>query len=521
MAWAGLPTPGECISCRTPYSFYFDLIGRHWRTVGADPLPLHRACTLARKQGVSYIIIEDALNHQGVREDLDALDLYKGGGGVATAIAISFFACASSPEEISSAPEDSLIGQVILINYQAPGSPTFTRSYVYEAILRTPRLVTGTHPPKSLLNNYISSERDFIVNAKGRDFVVGGIYYCQQTQETNVCAHACLRMALNTLGQSPHRVTGESINRMLGTVPPIGGLSLGQFQTIINSTPGLTAHVESCAGLTPAQYVSVLSSIVESGHLALLVFTTSSIIRHVVMVFGHTRNSDEWHPQAIPAYAGPNSALYYRSSSWIDHFLIHDDNFGPYYALSSRALEEDQNVRPEHIIAITPHPMNIRADFAETSVSIILPWIAQQLPSRVGKWLDYMKDPPRPPHHYIMRTLLISRDAYEQHLRATTAHDGSVIGAATLASLSTLPERFWMVEFSLAPLYTGNLSKLGEMLFDSQSAPDPANLLALLLAARLPGVFILKDASGQLSYAACDLQSHSAVYRHQIGINEW
>ena len=72
--WTELTTVDDQIDCAPPYSFYFDLVGSYWRSGAGNNLPLHRLCTLARKQGAACLVIESALSRVDVRAELDALD---------------------------------------------------------------------------------------------------------------------------------------------------------------------------------------------------------------------------------------------------------------------------------------------------------------------------------------------------------------------------------------------------------------------------------------------------------------
>jgi hypothetical protein len=214
--WTGLPTIESCLSCDPPFSFFFDLVRIHWKSAGTHPLTLHRICTLARKQGARFVVIESALSRPDVREEIDLLDGSLGGGGAAEGIAISFFASAVDPTDIGTASSAEVLGQVVVINYRAPGSSHFTHTFIHEAILTPPALRHGADPPQPLLNNFICAEGEFPYIVKGREFKLRGIYYCQQNGVTHACAHACLRMALNSIGASPTPISSRAINQEIG-----------------------------------------------------------------------------------------------------------------------------------------------------------------------------------------------------------------------------------------------------------------------------------------------------------------
>jgi hypothetical protein len=77
-----------------------------------------------------------------------------------------------------------------------------------------------------------------------------------------------------------------------------------------------------------------------------------------------------------------------------------------------------------------------------------------------------------------------------------------------------------MVEFTLPALYTGNRSKLGEVLFDEQFAGQ-GTLIELVAGVRLPGLMLLRDPAGKLTLHAVGIQSHSSVYRRRPHGHEW
>ena len=317
--------------------------------------------------------------------------------------------------------------------------------------------------------------------------------------------------------------------------PSCGGLGLGDLVKLIQDQ-GKHAEVIKCQDLeggcyvellSRETYISVLASIVESGSKALLIFSTgeqdeqdgsSEGPDHVVLVYGHTRHSDEWHPQAIPAYAGPASASYYPASSWIDHFLIHDDNFGPYYTLSSSALKFKKEVTAHQIIAIRDIPIRTASQFAEPAASShltnLLPGLASQAS---GRWFDYLTARPR---KFVLRTVLMEKNGYLDHLRAARGHDGTKMDATEIAPFEALPNRFWMVEFSLPPLFTGNHSKLGEVIVSVDQVAETSND-ASILALRLPGLSLVCDEHGALIPHPSSLQSHVGIFRLKSHAEIW
>ena len=437
--WTELPTVESCVPCVAPYSFFFDLVATHWRTSESNRRTLHRICTLARKQGAQFVASESAFSREDVRNELDLLDEFMGGGGAAEAVAFSFFATDANPkDDIQAIEESSLLGTLVLINYRAPAETDFTHSYIYEAVLRPPTYRSDNGRRNPLLNNFISADGEVRRSVLKREFLLRGIYYAQQNSETHVCAHACLRMALNSIAVQGEPLASDAINRVLKIVPPFAGLELEQIRSFIDQTGAVRASIVQCDDdLTYANFLTILAAIVESGHVALLVFTTGDPeVQHVVTVFGFTRNSDEWHPEALPAYSGPLSSRYHPAAFWIDHFLIHDDNFGPYFAFNSRALEFDEKIRARWIIALHPICPPTRPDAVEGLAATLLSNVLPSLASvGNGRWFEMMTQGQL---QYVLRTVLIQRDRYLQHLRGSICHAGTKLTAAEISEFADL-----------------------------------------------------------------------------------
>jgi hypothetical protein len=519
--WQREPTAGNCLDCRLPFSFYFDLINDCWKTppASSNNLTLHRICTLARKLGASFVAVECALGRADVCEDIEALDAHHGDGGRANAVQLSFFSGSKSPDGIDEVGSSALLASATVINYATSGSVEYTQSYVFESVLVPPHQVDDTGAKRQLQNNYICRDANFTRNVRGRDFELSGFYYCQQNATVHVCAHACLRMALNSIDGQSVPLSSIEINKQLGQTPPLRGLTLKEISDVIEAKTGSPPVIADCSLITPSDYLSILTAFIESGFIVLFVFTTANSVEHVVTVFGHTRNSDEWHPQAIPGYSGPVSAPFYRSSAWVDHFVIHDDNLGPYYTLSSRAFEVDKSITAHWIIGIHPsHVPEILPHYAENVAAVVLKGSLTNFASYgSGKWFTYLASGT---WAYVMRPILISRDAYKAHLLASIGHDQTKVAPGEIDSADALPDWFWMVEFSLPALFTGNRSKLGEVLIRSHvgNAQGPFDLVEGL---RLPSLFAVKNVAGAFDIHKVSLASHSPYFTSRMHGNEW
>ena len=391
--------------------------------------------------GVQSIIIESAASFPDVREEMDDLDAGKGGGGSAQAVAITFFSEYIGERSLASLDSLKVLGQVVVINYQEASETDYTISYVYESKFRTPEVQHISGHATRLLNNYIHCDTNLDITVDGETFSIRGVYYAQQNGTTSVCAHACLKMLLNTLGVTGQEVTTRSINQLLGTVPPFSGLQISEVEQVIKDS-GYEPLTYICQAGTPDQYLQILHSILDSGLSALLVFTIKGGMEHVVYVCGHTLNTDEWHPQALPAYSGAPRAQYYPMTAWVDHLIVHDDNFGPYYSLSSRSFVVDPNVQAKFVIGILPRKVAtlplIGQVLAPAFLALTLPW-AKGLTLASGGWLDYIASGT---WLLVLRTTLMQRDRYLSHLTSLEAHDGTSLTKNEINAYKNLPDYF-------------------------------------------------------------------------------
>lgn len=535
--WTGDSTVESTLDCRVPFSFFFDLIQTHWRSTNPQSnLALHRICTLARKQNVTFALVECALSRQEVRDEIDALDKHFSEGGTAQALSFAFFR--GEVRAVEHLSDNDFVGVATVINYRRPGATDFEHSYVYEAVLAPPHVLNTSGERLNLLNNFIVRDEEFHRTVRGKTFKVRGVYFCQQNGRTHVCAHAGLRMTLNSGFPAHTFLTSTEINQHVPFDLSKGGLDVGAIADTIRRKTSSEPIVIDCSQMRSVDYLTILSSLVESGCLVLMTFVTMNpSVEHVVTVFGYTRNSDEWHPQAIPLYSGALSAQYYPSNSWLDHYLIHDDNMGPYYTLSSRvmesvqqapsqqalplpnneAFETDPKIKPHWIIAANPTTAPLGPIYAQGLAASILDQSLPRLRGRgvEGRWFQYISEFK---WFYVLRSILISKVSYQKHLADIKDHDGKTFTDEEIRLTDGLPDWFWMVEFSLPNLFTGNRTKLGEMFI---SCVDDGKGVANVLGVRFPGLLLMaRDSTNQTAHRL-GVTAHVPYFVAKHHGNEW
>lgn len=557
MSWSALPVKPDVVPCERPYSFYFDLIEPYWRAGDTHTAPLHRLATLARKQGAKVVVLEDASGDASVAAELDCVDGRFGGGGEAEAIGLAFLSELPTDKDVGTVREEALIGACTLVNYRPPGESDFKLTWIHEAVFAKPKSPGG----KTLLNNFVNTEGSFEVTVGGRTFPVEGICYAQQNGHTAVCAHATIRMVERTLFPERPASPTAKINALLGGPAPQEGLLSDEIARALEELTGCQVADIDCDERPPSEYVSILTAAADSGEIALLIFVTGADMEvrrgtgspkpepeadtttgtdgaiasgeakpgpsrggeserqlHVVMVFGYTRNSDEWHPLAIPEYSVLPRSKYLPASMWVDHFIIHDDNFGPYLTLDTRALERDPTVPAEKILIVRRHPTTISADMAEAAASIWLSRLPDVL--KEDPALPWLNMATRYKGAFVLRPVLLSRDEYVAHLNGIEGHDGSRLEPKLTDELAGLPEVVWMVEVSLPDLFTGNRSKLGEVVIDANVPNDRPLDATVVVSARFPGRLVIAErvaatdpAQGYKGGVAdVTLTSHTQIY---------
>jgi hypothetical protein len=384
-------------------------------------------------------------------------------------------------------------------------------SYVYEAIVPFPTLPSASHNQddhfvklledegllsgrEGLLNNYyhVGSEIEIVV--AGRNFGVEAAYFCQQNGINGVCGHAVTRMALWNIASFPQTITNADINRI---VRKLQGRRVGFQRTSFDIAAleavckeyGVRIVSYDCAlpDISPYEYAYLL---VESGIPAIIAFVTEcepngKEMLHVLPVIGHTMNTDEWYPAALDRYknlsrqglrGGPHPD-HLSSVEWVPHLIVHDDLLGPYLCLDSCAFptvlhRNEQQIpgRVKTVIGlldktqdVSEHPFVVQ-DVAAGFFWGMLPQVLEKVQ---GPWGKRLREMEWSPTQVVLRTQIITKDHYLEHLKAATDHEGreSGLSQADERLLKTqLDPIMWMTEITIPNLYVVNKRKLGEIL---------------------------------------------------------
>ena len=472
---------------------------------------LRRIFSLARLLNYQSLLIEELSENtcQLLVEENAALRLRRPDYAGSTTHRLSFWRCA--PDQLPAATD--FIGYAIFKSDRFAGLPQ-PQDHVYEAVMPPVRLEEQ--------NNFIHCRRSYTVQTSAGEQSVSGVLYAQQNDLTFVCAHVAMRTALASLlpeGDIGYaRMNGlAGVDHQSRLVGEGAGLSPDDLQAILSGL-GIThekiVHEPSQGLDLPTEFQRDLYGFIESGCPALVGFELEDpnpgpdgSPRHIVPVIGHTFNDDAWVPDAQRAYFG-NQLRYFSSESWLSSYVLHDDNFGPYYCLPRHFLRKD-NFRI--ILGLQRQATAFSASEAEAVGFDFLQAIARTTPSLGQDWYDRFTIYSRQ-GLLVLRSLLVERAAYVRHLHDLRSWEGAALEPAAITRLENhLPERFWMIEASAQELFTASRRKFGEILLSCTTPlPRPLNL-SLMLAARLPGLLLISQPGG-LATMNSQLQGHTPIF---------
>lgn len=409
-----------------------------------------------------------------------------------------------------------LLGYVIF-KADSIGGVRIPPFHIYESVFVPGRDATQ--------NNFIHCARTYRLETTVGKLTVRGVLYAQQNDLTFVCAHVCLRTVLASVLPDAD-VSYAKINEITGVdhkSSKVGegesGLGPDQMGSVLSHFGLFYTKIihEPTKGLElPGDFQHDLYGAIESGQPALLGFEKSgtSEERHIIPVIGHTFNEDTWVAPATRGYF-EGGLSYYPSENWLSTYVVHDDNFGPYFCLPRHFLQKD-NFRI--ILSLKRHASESEAVDAEAIALAYLGALARA--SRSGnEWMERFKAFATS-GLLVLRALLITKEEYLDHLRKAECWDGQTTDPGCVSAMEAeLPDYFWMIEASAAELFSASRRKFGEIIIRSD-LPTPKHLdWSLFLLARLPGE-VLRLQSGRLDTQPCGTAGHVGLFEHPIRTEE-
>ncbi len=490
---------------------------------GSNPV-LRRIFSQARKHDYQSVLIEEIVESECslLAEENEALATRRSDFIKAEAHRVSFFL--SAKDQIPR--REDFLGYAVF-KWDHFSKESKPRARVFESVMRPCRTEDQ--------NNFIHCSRDYEVNTMAGCFPVKGVLYAKQNNLTFVCAHAALRSVLACVLPEGD-ISYSRMNALAGVdhrsrqVGPVGdkthGLGPLELERILD---GLGVHyerlihepalVDPATGkpLTlPTEYQRELYGYIESGCPTLMGFEvdpkpgeTGDPARHAIPVFGHTFNEDAWLPNAQRLYFG-GGQTYYPSENWLSNFVIHDDNFGPYFCLPRHFVKKDSF---RIMYGVKPAATTFRATEAEAVGFNLCLAIASSYPKRHQDWYDRFAVFARG-EWLVLRTLLLRREEYLAQLYEVRDRTGAALEGEIRQRLrDVLPAHFWMVEASAPELFSTTRRKFGEIFVAADKPASPLSP-ALFLAARLPGLVLVNPGTGSLEVRPTKLLGHTPLFTH-------
>jgi hypothetical protein len=478
-------------------------------------IAVHRLCSLMRKMNVQGAVVETlTVDHPVVCEECEAINRRLRHDVDKKLYRITFLAKQlSNLNDLQSFNDDEFLAVAYIINFEKPHFGWI--SYLFQAVVTVPSMSRGVGPRLPLLNNYLHAFRPYqgeviLSDNERAQFNVSGTYFFQQNGMTSVCAHASLCMVLNNMNISAEAITPEDINKIIGvdhdtnTVGAEGNklFTDAEIEQVLDRY-GLTFELLDFFESPNIDYDDYLYKYVESKCPSLLVFRTGyTTPSHVVPILGHTLNTDMWRPEAEKLYSPPAPSridVKKSTSAWVDHFIIHDDNFGMYLCLPVDSLKRvtlpkhDPTFRAQYAVVIKPSEVKTPPREAENaSVIILLELLNFMVKSGfpLDVWSHRVSNRVMGGRQLAVRTLLVSREEYAKSME-NKDFEGNVFSNSEKEELvKCLPDRFWLTEITLPELYTANKTKIVDFCYVSGEKADKDKLSERWIQIRFPFVLL-------------------------------
>lgn len=306
-------------------------------------------------------------------------------------------------------------------------------------------------------------------------------------------------MALRTMrkkeGQpafSPAQITTAATRfYVLGrTLPNRTGLALQQVTEAIRSagySPHLLPLPTDQTNLTESIQgkKKILYPYVESGIPVLLLLFPSPNDGHAVVLIGHgwTESPDQFiELTAFKTQYWADNIRTFDAASWVEPFLIHNDNAGPYLDLPADGQGYNLSQAKYAIPLLKPDVFIDGAEAQEATLRLLTDIFSFLKPANGTHPSTTMA--PR----LVLRTYLEERSRF----RASIANGDATGDLADYYRAKWLPRRFWLTELNMFDEYsnapTGTQMRVGEVLMDAAAEAEDGAFLSIRLAEQiLPG----------------------------------
>lgn len=486
--------------------------------------PLQRIFSLARRAGCDRLLFENIKLRE---EDIvPSVRTFFAQETRSNALRISFLKRLDKKrrEDFPESSHYKMVGYVVFL--RGIGSFSVQPGQVYEAVL-DPCWKTRDAGP------FVHCAHNYEVETSIGLFCVKGVLYTQQNTNSTFCLHAAMRTALSCVLPENDIKYGEIISAIEKHLKVKNPAEDGLFEKDSYVVKELVALLKDLSrGQTdciPLQlernsefFYRVLYEWIESGVPVILGYNYSSHPGiqegHAVTLIGHTFDDHIWAPAANQMYFPGNgiSMAFSSSESYVNSFVLHDDNCGPYLTLPKNFFNNERfftNNNSPIIFGLPRRRMAIDGNEAEHLAhqalnSLFVSLIIEE-DSKNKSWFDILY------RHFLLNRLVLRSFtiSYEKYMTYLT--NEVHIEPRHLEKISQeIPKNqvFWMVEISCHELFGISKLKFGEvLLYDIDVSKNGKNKVQNVFAmARLPQV-IFFDLDGGKKFLDTEVDKHTPL----------
>lgn len=357
--------------------------------------------------------------------------------------------------------------------------------------------------------SFLLCKNSHTIKINNQKLKIKGFPFIQQDSQLGSCAHAALLMISKYLSTK----FGTKEISMRDVIEWAARVPIGERHTPTSGLrPIQIAEVIKQMGYSPIVYEfgkdpqgnirkyrftadRVIYHYNESGLPIILGIPTVNAA-HALVVVGHSFEPDFWFPLAeSPYYQQLHSGgLYHCSTTWVENFIVQDDNFGPYLYINKNIF---LSLSQESLTIIVPLPpkVNVKGEDAEwyvyeliteaATIRYLTNNVRPHVHSNTQKWIDlFLKTFEK--KEIVLRTYLTKSKDYKKKI-AESSLDSHV--RRTYLSMN-MPEYIWVSEISAPSIFCSQRKMFGEVIIDSTAG---SQFGTHFLSIHIPGLLYTRN----------------------------
>jgi hypothetical protein len=336
---------------------------------------------------------------------------------------------------------------------------------------------------------------------------VEGFAFIQQDGQLGCCSHVALAMADRFLVKKektkrkhkPHDpyLVGDivksisSVSEVQRLIPTEGlrPMQISEALKKMGYSPLVYEYGEDRERPIPPE--RVIYHYLES-KIPIIVGIPTAAGKHALTVIGHSFEPDLWWALAEKPYynSRPSGVNHHCSTTWLQNFIIHDDNFGPYLTIPKEFIWAAARHTLLVMIPLPPN-VNITGEEAESIAYGLLLVSAttianeetntnQQNGEYFNIFYEHLKN-----EDLVLRTWLLPSEKFKKQYVSPTVADHY--------NNLKMPDKIWFTEVSIPELFCQARLRLGEVIID----PTASKTRTCFLAIHIPGYMISRNVDSE------------------------